>query len=144
MSLLGVSGLLNNETKFLCSKNETSTRKSKYTVELTYLPSTLNTTVLTNTNPQFGNKLFASIIKNNIINEYKNPLIVKSEKKYKDSRFDFYIKKADNKEEYIEVKSVVLCNFDIYIYIYPKSVKNPEIHIYIYIYKKGAIISRWF
>ena len=33
----------------------------------------------------------------NIIDEYKNPLIVKSEKKYKDSRFDFYIKKADNK-----------------------------------------------
>ena len=80
---LGVSGLLNNETKFLCSKNETSTRKSKYTVELTYLPSTLNTTVLTNTNPQFGNKLFASIIKNNIIDEYKNPLIVKSEKNIK-------------------------------------------------------------
>ena len=60
---LGVSGLLNDEAKFLCSKNENSTRKSKYTVELTYLPSTLNTTVLTNTNPQFGNKLFASIIK---------------------------------------------------------------------------------
>ena len=80
---LGVSGLLNDEAKFLCSKNETSTRKSKYTVELTYLPSTLNTTVLTNTNPQFGNKLFASIIKNNIIDEYKNPLIVKSEKNIK-------------------------------------------------------------
>ena len=133
---LGVSGLLNNETKFLCSKNETSTRKSKYTVELTYLPSTLNTTVLTNTNPQFGNKLFDSIIKNNIIDEYKDSLVVKSEKKYKDSRFDFYIKKQNNKEEYIEVKSVVLCNFDKKEY--PKSVKNPEIQR-LETYKKGAI-----
>ena len=138
---LGISGLLNDEAKFLCSKNETSTRKSKYTVELTYLPSTLNTTVLTNTNPQFGNKLFASIIKNNIIDEYKNPLIVKSEKKYKDSRFDFYIKKADNKEEYIEVKSVVLCNFDKKEY--PKSVKNPEIHR-LNTHKKGAIFPDGF
>ena len=138
---LGVSGLLNNESKFLCSKNENSTRKSKYTVELTYLPSTLNTTVLTNTNPQFGNKLFASIIKNNIINEYINPLIVQPEKKYKDSRFDFYIKKADNKEEYIEVKSVVLCNFDNKEY--PKFIKNPEIHR-LNTYKKGAIFPDGF
>lgn len=122
---LGISGLLNNSSVFLCSKNEDSKRKSKYTIELVYLPSTKNITVLTNTNPHFGNRIFKSIIDNNLIPEYVDYKKFKAEKKYKSSRFDFYIKKHDNKEEFIEIKSVLLCNFNKNDY--PDYIKNPEI-----------------
>ena len=64
---LGVSGLLNCESDFYCTYNDDEKRKSKYTIELVYLPSTKDTFTLTNTNPMFGNKIFDSIIQNNII-----------------------------------------------------------------------------
>ena len=90
---LGVSGLLNEESEFYCSYNGDEKRKSNYTIELVYLPSTKDTFTLTNTNPNFGNKIFDSIIQNNIIEKYCNFKSYKKEKKYKDSRFDFYIEK---------------------------------------------------
>ena len=89
---LGMSGLLRTRTLFLCSKSDDPKRKSKYTVELIYLPSTKDTSCLTNTNPQFGNYLFKKI-ENNLINEYKNHTFFKAEEKYNNSRFDFYIEK---------------------------------------------------
>jgi len=139
---LGVSGLLNNSSTFLCSKNEDTKRKSKYTIELVYLPSTKNTYTLTNTNPLFGNRIFANIIKNNLLEEYKNNSVFKAEKTYKDSRFDFYIKKENSREEFIEVKSVLLCDFmkdD-----YPANIiKNPEISK-LENYKKAAIFPDGF
>ena len=61
---------------------------------MVYLPSTKDTFTLTNTNPMFGNKIFDSIIQNNIIEKYRDFKSYKKEKKYKDSRFDFYIKKV--------------------------------------------------
>jgi len=138
---LGISGLLNDTSIFLCSKNDSVTRKSKYTIELTYLPSTATTNTLTNSNPNLGNKVFSSIIKNNIIKDYENAKIIKAEKTYKDCRFDFYIKKANDIEEYIEVKSVLLCNFNKSDH--PKFVKNPEIHRQD-TFKKGAIFPDGF
>lgn len=139
---LGVSGLLSNTSEFICSKNEDSKRKSKYTIELIYLPSTKNTFTLTNSNPQFGNKIFSSIIQNNLIETYANYEICKSEKKYKDSRFDFYIKKNDSREEYIEIKSVLLCDFKKNDY--PTDlVKKPEISS-LENYKKAAIFPDGF
>tara|TARA_B100001175_G_C19489848_1_gene631992 strand:+ start:892 stop:1713 length:822 start_codon:yes stop_codon:yes gene_type:complete len=138
---LGISGLLNSSSKFLCSYNDSSNRKSKYTIELCYLPSTKTDCVLTSTNPNMGNKLFNSIINNNLIPEYRNNKFFKAEKKYKDCRFDFYIKKEDNREEYIEIKSVLLCNFDKNDY--PDFIKKPEIHKN-ELYKKGAIFPDGF
>lgn len=124
---LGISGLLNKNSIFYVSQTDDSKRKSQYTIELVYLPSTKNNYVLTNTNPQFGNKIFESIIKNKLIEEYDNFIDFKKEKKYKDSRFDFYIKKNNNKEEYIEIKSVLLCNFQENDY--PDCVAKPEIDL---------------
>jgi DNA-binding sugar fermentation-stimulating protein len=138
---LGVSGLLNTSTKFLCSFNDSKARKSKYTIELCYLPSSKNDCVLTSTNPNMGNKLFQSIINNNLIEEYENNKFFKAEKTYKDCRFDFYIKKENNREEYIEIKSVLLCNFNRNDY--PDYIKNPEIHRNDS-YKKGAIFPDGF
>ena len=80
---LGVSGLLNDESKFYCSYNGDEKNKSNYTIEMVYLPSTKDTFTLTNTNPNFGNKIFDSIIQNNIIEKYKN---FKSYKKEKNTR----------------------------------------------------------
>ena len=48
---------------------------------MVYLPSTKDTFTLTNTNPNFGNKIFDSIIQNNIIEKYKNFKSYKKEKK---------------------------------------------------------------
>jgi sugar fermentation stimulation protein A len=138
---LGVSGLLNDTCDFICSKNMDPKRKSNYTIELIYLPSTKNIVTLTNTNPQFGNKIFNNILKNNLIDVYKNNKIIKSEKKYKDSRFDFYVKKENNKEEFIEIKSVVLCDFEKNDY--PNTIKKPEINTNID-YKKAAIFPDGF
>jgi len=45
---LGISGLLNNDSNFICSFNDSVTRKSKYTIELAYLPSTKDTIKITN------------------------------------------------------------------------------------------------
>jgi sugar fermentation stimulation protein A len=109
---LGMSGLLNENCEFLCSKSDDSKRKSKYTVELIYLPSTNDTFCLTNTNPLFGNYIFRKIIENNLIDEYKNHTFFKAEKKYNNSRFDFYIEKENGRKEFIEIKSVVLCDFE--------------------------------
>ena len=51
------------------------------------------------------NKIFDSIIQNNIIEKYKDYKLYKKEKKYKDSRFDFYVEKADGNKEYIEINA---------------------------------------
>ena len=138
---LGISGLLNCNTEFICSKNESQSRKSKYTIELTYLPSSKNSTVLTNTNPNMGNKIFQSIISNNLIDCYKNHIHFQAEKTYKDCRFDFYIEKNDSKKEFIEIKSVLLCNFDKDDY--PDYIKKPEINTNTK-YKKAAIFPDGF
>ena len=138
---LGVSGLLNDESEFYCSYNGDEKRKSNYTIELVYLPSTKDTFTLTNTNPNFGNKIFDSIIQNNIIEKYKNFKVYKKEKKYKDSRFDFYIEKEDGRKEYIEIKSVLLCDFeknDSHNFV-----KKPEIST-LTNYRKAAIFPDGF
>lgn len=136
---LGVSGLLNESSEFLCSKNDDGKRKSKYTIELVYLPTTKTDFVLTNTNPLYGNKIFELIVKKNLIEKYNNNLCFKREQKYKDSRFDFYVKKENGKEEFMEIKSVVLCNFQKNDY--PDFIKKPEITP---VSKKGAIFPDGF
>ena len=88
-----------------------------------------------------GNKLFKSIIDNNLIEEYRNNKLFKSEKKYKDCRFDFYIEKENKRKEYIEIKSVLLCNFNKDNY--PNYIKNPELHRE-KLYNKGAIFPDGF
>jgi sugar fermentation stimulation protein A len=138
---LGVSGLLNCESDFYCTYNDDEKRKSKYTIEMVYLPSTKNTFTLTNTNPMFGNRIFDSIIQNNIIEKYRNYKEYKKEKTYKDSRFDFYIKKENDIEEYIEIKSVLLCDFEKNNS--HSSVTKPEIST-LPKYKKAAIFPDGF
>ena len=108
---LGISGLLNENSEFICSFSDNKNRKSKYTIELIYLPSTKNNYILTNTNPQFGNIIFEQILLNNLIDDYVDYNSYKREVPYNSSRFDFMVEKKNGKKEFIEIKSVVLCDF---------------------------------
>lgn len=132
---LGVSGLLNPLSEIYLSSCDNTKRKSKYTVELLKVPTNKNEFVLTNTNPQMGNIIFEKILQNNLIDKFKNYKSYKREKKINDSRIDFYIIKEDGSEEYVEIKSVVLCDFEKDNY--PNNV-TPEISS-LKNYKKAAI-----
>lgn len=132
---LGVSGLLNEKSVFYVSNNKNKNRKSKYTVELLSVPSNKEKNVITNSNPQMGNIIFEKLLINGYIEKFKNYKKYKREKTIGDSRFDFYIIKEDGKEEYVEVKSVLLCDFEEKNY--PEYLK-PEISKS-KCYKKAAI-----
>lgn len=137
---LGVSGLLNTQSYFYVSICDNEKRKSKYTVELLYVPSNKNNYVITNTNPQMGNIIFERLLTQGLLEDFKNFKSYKREKKILDSRFDFYIIKEDDTEEYVEVKSVVLCDFEKNNY--PNFV-DPEISR-LKEYKKAAIFPDGF
>jgi len=132
---LGVSGLLNTHTNLYLSVNDNKTRKSNYTVELIDVPINKIEKTIANTNPQMGNIIFEKLLINGFLPEFKNFKSYKREKKIGDSRIDFYIIKENDEEEYVEIKSVVLCDFEknnFPSYIEPEISKLNN-------YKKGAI-----
>ena len=98
--------------------------KSKYTIELAYLPSTKDTTTITNTNPNFGNILFKSIIEKNLIQDYLNHTLIKSQKKHIKIVDLIFILKKNGIKNLLKSKSVLLCNFDKNQY--PDYVKNQK------------------
>lgn len=132
---LGISGLLNTECEFYVSVSNNEKRKSKYTVELINAPSSKTTYTITNTNPQMGNIMFENLLKNNCLPDYINYKSYKREKTIENSRFDFYIIKENGEEEYVEIKSVVLCDYekdDYPLYLKPEISEMKK-------YKKAAI-----
>ena len=81
-------------------KTNSETRKTKYD-----LISVYKNDILVNMDSQVPNKVVLEFIKTGGI--FKNTKEIKCEKKYKNSRFDLYVK-ADGKENFVEVKGVTL------------------------------------
>lgn len=67
---------------------------------------------LINIDSQAPNAAVHEALRNGVVTfpGMKGPYMVKTEQRYKDSRFDFYVKDADGKEAYAEVKGVTLEN----------------------------------
>lgn len=87
---------------------ESSNRKTKYDLISVYKGDRL-----INIDSQVPNKVFHEwLLKGNL---FKNINIIKTEQKFKNSRFDFYIE-ADNKKIFIEVKGVTLENNGIVMF----------------------------
>ena len=81
-------------------KSDNPNRKTKYD-----LVKVLKEDRLINMDSQAPNKVVEEWLRDN--NLYKNTTLVKAEKKYGDSRFDFYIE-GDGKKAWMEVKGVTL------------------------------------
>lgn len=79
-------------------KSDNPNRKTKYD-----LVKVLKEDRLINMDSQAPNKVVGEWLRDN--NLYKNTTLVKAEKKYGDSRFDFYIE-GDGKKAWMEVKGV--------------------------------------
>lgn len=92
--------LLTSGAKVIVQEFDTDKRKTKYDLISVYKGDRL-----INMDSQAPNKVFGEWIKT----YFKNVTLVKSEAKYKNSRFDFYIE-ADGRKIFAEIKGVTLEN----------------------------------
>ena len=98
-----MSGLLKKGNKVWISKSDNPNRKLKYTLEIIE-----NGKSKVGVNTQSSNKIVLHALKNNLIDEFKDFLEIKSETKFgENTRFDFLVLKKKYKA-FIEVKNVTL------------------------------------
>jgi len=96
-------GLLKRGNKVWVSKSNNPNRKLKYTLEIIE-----DQKAKVGINTHSTNKIVHHALKNNLIQELKNPLEIKPETKFgKNTRFDFLIINKDFKA-FVEVKNVTL------------------------------------
>ena len=97
-------GLLKKGNKVWISKSNNPNRKLKYTLEIIE-----NDKSKVGVNTHSSNKIVHDALKNNLIDEFKNLLEIKTETKFgTNTRFDFLVIKKKDKS-FIEVKNVTLC-----------------------------------
>ena len=97
-------GLLKKGNKVWISKSNNPNRKLKYTLEIIE-----NDKSKVGVNTHSSNKIVHDALKNNLIDEFKNLLEIKTETKFgTNTRFDFLVLKKKDKS-FIEVKNVTLC-----------------------------------
>jgi sugar fermentation stimulation protein A len=98
-----MKGLLGEGNDVFISKNNDPKRKLKYTLEIIKVKKRL-----VGVNTHFANKIVNHGLSNNLITELRNNDSIKPEVFFnKETRFDFYVKK-DNQKIFIEVKNVTL------------------------------------
>jgi len=96
-------GLLNERNKVWLSKSDNPSRKLKYTLETIEVKGSK-----VGINTHLTNKIVYEALKKNLINNFKNPQLIRPEVKFgTNTRFDFLILK-NNKKCFIEVKNVTL------------------------------------
>jgi len=96
-------GLLDEGNEVYISKNNDPKRKLKYTLEIIKVKKKL-----IGVNTHFANKIVFHGLSNNLIKEVANNEIIKPEVFFnKETRFDFLIKKK-NQKIFVEVKNVTL------------------------------------
>lgn len=127
---LGCCGLVSTDTTVLMTKKSSDKIKSKYSIDFV-----LYNNIKIGINPNYGNKFGKICLENNYFDELPKFDYLKSEYKYKNSRFDFYGEK-DEKKYYIEIKCVPLADYvdvdrkDRYKYIDNQYEENSKIAIF--------------
>ena len=97
-------GLLGTNNDVWISKNNDPKRKLKFTLEIVKVKNNL-----IGVNTHFANKIVNHALSNNLITELKKCDYIKPEFFFnKETRFDFFIKKK-NEKILVEVKNVTLC-----------------------------------
>ena len=100
-------GLLENNNDIWISQSDNPKIKLKFTSEIIKVKKNL-----VGINTHFANKIVHHGLLNNLIDEFKNCINIKSEVFYdKETRFDFLVKK-NNEKIFIEVKNVTLSRID--------------------------------
>ena len=98
-----MKGLLDKNNVVWISKNNDLKRKLKFTLEIIKVKKNL-----VGVNTQLANKIVHHGLSNNLINELKNNVNIKSEVFFnKETRFDFLVERY-KEENFIEVKNVTL------------------------------------
>lgn len=103
---LGTCGLTENGKFIVVTPKNSSTAKSKYLTQLTYInkPNTI-----VGINPMLANEIVHNMLKNNILHFLTDLDTIKPESTFGKSRIDFKCTKGD-KTIYIEVKNVPLAD----------------------------------
>ena len=98
-----MSGLLKKGNKVWLSKSNNPNRKLKYTLEIIEENKSK-----VGVNTHLANKIVLEALKNNLINEFNEDIVIKPETKFgTNTRFDFLIT-GKNLKAFIEVKNVTL------------------------------------
>lgn len=82
-------------------------RKSKYTI---FNIQISNPEIIIGVHPMTANAIFENILKNNIIDEFKNAINIRREVKILNSRIDFYCE-INGKKIFLEVKNVPIADY---------------------------------
>ena len=120
---LGCCGLSDTDSIVLVSENSGKT-KTKYCIELCYFNEIKNdesNVEIISLKPKNAEYLSYEIIKNSLILDLPSMKIIEKEKKFENSRFDFYCKDYCNNEHIIEIKTVPLA---YYVDVPKKEYKN--------------------
>jgi DNA-binding sugar fermentation-stimulating protein len=105
---LGCNGMISpNVIVYVTENNNSETRKSKYTI---FNIQISNPEIIIGVHPMTANAIFENILKNNILDEFKNAKNIKREITILNSRIDFYCE-INNKKVYLEVKNVPIADY---------------------------------
>lgn len=106
---LGCGGLSNKDSIVYVSKNYNTKAKSSHIVYLSKFKEYDNNIII-GINPNICNNIFENILKNNILEIFKE-YTIKREVSFNNSRIDFYLEK-DDKKIFCEVKNVSLAYYE--------------------------------
>ena len=96
---LGLGNILKCDSELLLSKSKNKNSKTDYVIE-----AVKEDNIWIGNVPLHANRLVKQLLEQNVLIE--NTSYIKPEYSMGDSRIDFYVKDSDNKEHFIEVKSV--------------------------------------
>lgn len=107
---LGCNGMIASNVIVYVTENNNEKdekRKSKYTI---FNIQISNPEIIIGVHPMTANNIFENILKNKIIDEFKDAINIRREVKILNSRIDFYCE-INNKKIFLEVKNVPIADY---------------------------------
>ena len=111
---LGCCGLSDNESIVLVSENKNNNTKTKYAIELCCFSEEKNDKNIVeyiSLKPKNAEHIAYECLKQSLVLNMSDLVEIQKEKKFMNSRFDFYGKDKDNKEYIFEIKTVPLAYY---------------------------------